>query len=393
MIQKTIREYYTLCALHNAAVCFHATTYVIFLQSKGLNLFEVNLVNVVFFTTLFICEIPTGAFADVFGRKASCITAYVIQSIGLIAYGFSDSFLGFALSEGILAIGATFMSGALSAWFVDKLHHHGYSGRLDHFFARSKQISNATGIIFAFIGAYLSEFSLALPWFCGGVFLIVSAIFASTMKEEYFTPQEISFKRGLLAMRETIVSSFKYGCENKNVRFVLVLVMVQILAVSAPNMQWQPLFIESLPNRTSLGFIWTGVSLTLIFGSWLAPKILNWIKDERKALALCQTCAGLGITFATTIFYLPSSLFFFLFQEVARGAFGPIKEAYLHDNIPSKERATIESFESLAHHAGGAIGLFLSGALAHGLGIRPTWIIAGLFMVIATSFIMRNGKK
>ena len=82
----------------------------------------------------------------------------------------------------------------------------------------------------------------------------------------------------------------------------------------------------------------------------------------------------------------------FFIHQLPRGMVSPIKDAYLNSNIDSKERATILSFESIAHHFGGAIGLLLSGLLARSAGIPFTWLVFGLFLVIGTTLIAKNGR-
>src|SRR3989344_4988983 len=114
--KETIRHYLLLKSVSAFSISFIAAVYVTFLISKGLNLFEVNLVNFVFFTTLFICEIPTGAVADVFGRKVSFVCSCFLYALGMFIYSASNSFWGFALAEMTAAIGNTFASGAFQAW-------------------------------------------------------------------------------------------------------------------------------------------------------------------------------------------------------------------------------------------------------------------------------------
>jgi MFS family permease len=77
---------------------------------------------------------------------------------------------------------------------------------------------------------------------------------------------------------------------------------------------------------------------------------------------------------------------------VTRGMFGPTKDAYLNEEIPSKERATLISFEGIAHHVGGVIGLTLSGLLAQQGGIPLSWAVSGIVMVGATLFVARKKR-
>jgi sugar phosphate permease len=90
---------------------------------------------------------------------------------------------------------------------------------------------------------------------------------------------------------------------------------------------------------------------------------------------------------------LPTALVFFLLHEVLRGVFGPIKDAYLHDNIPSEVRATVVSFESLAHHVGGAIGLMVTGFVAKQYGIPAAWLLSGIALAGGSLLVARNTRQ
>ncbi len=360
-------------------------TYVLFLLSKGLNLFEVNLVNLVFFTTLFLCEIPTGAFADIFGRKKSFVLSCFIFSIGMIIYAFSNTFWEFAFAEALSAIGATFASGAFSSWLVDSLKYHGYTGSTQLVFARGAQLRQGAGILAALIGAYLADINPSFPWIIGGVLFGITGVIAQTvMKEEYFVRSRFSLTNSVRQFREIVKASVVYGVSNKNIRFIMLLVLGLNFATMAPNMQWQPYFKEGFSNTTSLGLLWTGMALSMMLGAWLAPKLLARVTNERKALLYCHALTALCIVGTVSFGILPIAILMFFMHEIARGAFEPIKEAYLHENIPSSARATIISFESVIYHGGGAVGLLVSGALAEYGSIELAWTVSGLTLLLLT---------
>ncbi len=128
-------------------------------------------------------------------------------------------------------------------------------------------------------------------------------------------------------------------------------------------------------------------------GAGLARPMLRMVRDEKRALALVQAMVGIGIAGSVMVGIFPLAVSAFLFHEIARGMFKPLKDVYLHDNIPSKERATIVSFESIAHHGGGMIGLLASGLLAERAGIPITWSLSGLLLLTSTLLVMRNGSR
>lgn len=392
MVKQTIYIYLFFTVLFNMAISFIGATYVMFLLSHGLNLFEVGLVNAVFFTTLIICEIPTGIFADIFGRKVSYVLSYFLLSLSMFVYAGSGSFFWFAVAEAIGAIGGTFANGAFTAWLKDRLNHHGYDGPLKSVFAREAQIRLIAGGISALAGAYLAVIDLALPWIVGGVMFFIGGILAIVLiKEEYFKKEKFSFKGSFKMTKRGV----RQGFENKAVKFMLIMGLLQFFAVQAPNMQWQPYFLGFLEEKSSLGYIYLGISVFAVLGSFSSLWILKKMKDdESRFLTICQILIGLGIFFSVIPKIFAVSLSIFLFHEFARGLFLPVSKEYINKNIPSgtKERATILSMEGMSHHIGGAVGLVVSGLLANYLSIPITWMIFGAFLFFATSWIYLKQK-
>ncbi|MDA3847621.1 MAG: MFS transporter [Vallitaleaceae bacterium] len=78
--------------------------WMIYLVSKGLSLFEVGLIEGIFHVTSFLMETPTGAIADIFGRKTSRLVGVVFSILGGILMIISTSFAGFAISFIVTAL-------------------------------------------------------------------------------------------------------------------------------------------------------------------------------------------------------------------------------------------------------------------------------------------------
>jgi MFS family permease len=393
MIKRTIFLYLFFASLFRFAISFIAATYVVFLMSRGLNLFQIGVVNAVFYTTLLICEIPTGVFADIFGRKISYVLSYFLLSISMLVYSISNSFLGFIFAEALGAVGGTFANGAFKAWLKDRLTHYGYSGDLKTTFSKESQIAQIAGGISALLGALLGAKDLALPWVAGGLLFFVGGLLAMAfIKEEYFEKKKFSLGESVQFTKEAI----KKGFNNKVIYFVVVMTLTQILILQAPNMQWQPFFSKFLPEKSSLGYVYLGISASIIIGSFFSSRILKKMKNnEKKFLIASQILMGLGILFAGIPQIFFASLFIFLLHEFARGLYAPIKDDYINQSIPekTKERSILLSLESMSHHIGGVIGLVLSGLLAQYLSIPVTWFIFGGLLVVVTLWISKNGKK
>jgi len=393
MHNKTVKQYYLLSFLTSVGgMQIISAVYATFLMKNGLNLFEVNLVNAVFFTTLFICEIPTGVFADVFGRKSSYVVSAALLSLAMFVYGSSHGIFGFLCAEMIAAVGMTFRTGAFQAWLVDSLKHHGYDGTFNKIFGRASLYNQIGGGIGAIAGAYLSVRNPALPWFMGsaGMAMVTLLVFF-TMREEYFVRIPFSWKGGWISMRDTAVSSIRYGSQDKAVRFILVITFVQIYSVQALNMYWQPFFRNLQIKDEHLGFVFTGMMFFIGLGAFIASRI-NAEGKERKIILGSMVYVGVTVSLASISPTLSVAIAFFLIHESGRGFWTPMSDSYLHQRIPSHERATITSFCGMAPHIGGAIGLVISGAIAQLFGITVAWIVAGVVLTGGAYLVRRNGN-
>ncbi len=68
-----------------------------------------------YLVTVFLLEIPTGAFADRYGRRRSFIVSCWIRAFAYGLYARADSFADCLVAEMIDALGTTLASGALEA--------------------------------------------------------------------------------------------------------------------------------------------------------------------------------------------------------------------------------------------------------------------------------------
>ena len=393
MNSKIVKQYYLISFLASAGgMQIISAIYVTFLMNKGLNLFQVNLVNAIFFITLFICEIPTGAFADIFGRKSSFVMSAVLISLSMLVYGSSNTFTGFVCAEIIGAFGMTFRTGAFQAWLVDSLKHHGYKGAFNKIFGRASLYNQIGGGIGAIAGAYLAVKNPALPWFVGSIGMTIVAILAYfIMREEYFVSGTFSWKMGTKSMKDMAMSSIRYGSQNKAVRFILIITFVQVYAVQALNMYWQPFFRELGVRNEHLGFVFTGMMIFIALGAFIASK-MNAEGKERKVILVSMILVGATVILTSISSVLPIALILFFLHETGRGFWSPMADNYLHQRIPSHQRATIISVCSMAPHIGGALGLIISGLIAHLFGITVAWIVASVVLVVGAYLVRKNGN-
>lgn len=392
MPKRTIQLYLILTLMKNLGIALIAATYVIYLISLGFNLFQIGVINFFFFATLLVFEIPTGVFADVFGRKKSFIISCFLLSCSMFIYSISHTFSGFIFAEIIGAIGVTFSTGAFQAWLVDTLKYQNYTEPLRPVLIKEQQITHVAGIVGAITGAFLADvINISMLWAMSGILMMLTGILALVfMKETRHTNKILSFKKGFSLAGNIIKTSIHYGIQNNAVKFILLMGILQSFAIQAPNMQWQPLFISFFQNKMSLGIIFAGMSFCFIIGSTLSPRFIKLMQNEKRALVVSQIGIGFGIFTAVLLNWFPLVIIMFLLQQVARGIYFPTKDVYFNNNIPSNERATLLSFQSMSNNIGAMMGLLFSGFFAVSMSIRTTWMLSGGILIVMTLLFVKN---
>jgi MFS family permease len=107
------------------------------------------------------------------------------------------------------------------------------------------------------------------------------------------------------------------------------------------------------------------------------------------ALAI-QVIATIGVGLVDS-FWLAVPLY--LISMAALGVWSPVRHAYIHQIIPSEQRATVISFDSLVTSTGSAVSQFSLGRLAQTRSIAVGYVIGGITMAIALPFVYRLRKR
>src|ERR1051325_9048532 len=171
---RSERRYYLLSGSYNLAQFSIAPIYPLFLLGRGLDLFQMNAVLATYGITVVLFEVPTGALADVVGRRISFVVGCLVRTGAYALYTLARGFGDCLVAEFLDAIGSSLVSGALDAWMVDGARAEGDDRPLDRVFARSAVIARTLMIAGGLAAGYLAETSMLIPW------LVAAGLFAAT---------------------------------------------------------------------------------------------------------------------------------------------------------------------------------------------------------------------
>lgn len=393
MQTRTIdRNYLAINFLIDLTPAFLFATYQLFLLEKGLDLLQINLINVFFMAGNLLMEMPTGAVADLFGRKRSVQLGALALSASFLAYFFAPSFWFFVLAELIGALGATLISGALEAWFVDARKKHSDNSDLDEVFSRQGQRKQVAIMIGSVIGAQFGARSLSYPWLVSAMCGLVAFIAASLLMQETWvvkirSPRHWSLRPIIMVIKVSV----EYGLKHQGVMRLVALSFVFSCATMGFNMQWPSVFKGFGMSVDGLGLVMAAISASAWLGARMIPRLKRSFDSELSALVLSQILTAASMLVASLMLGGLTTFMFFMAHEVGRGIFRPLKQDLLNRMIShDRHRATILSFESMLGNAGAVCGLLLTGWLAKQYSISISWLVSAIVLTAGFAAIFRR---
>jgi len=402
MSARIIRTYYTITALFNFAMSLIWGIDTLFKMGAGLDIQQVLLTNAAFTLGSMVFEIPTGVVADTLGRRVSfllCLATLFVTTLLYVAIAWRGwGFWAFVWVSVFLGLGYTFYTGAVDAWLVDALQATGYSEPLEPVFARAQMFFGAGMLVGTIGGGLLGQIRLDIPYLIRAAIVIPLFVLAwRGMPELGFTPRALELRRVPAEMRRVFIEGLSYGLKHPVVRPVMLASLVGMSFMIFGFYSWQRYFLDLLGRNLVWvdGVISSLVGLSLIAGNALVGPLSRFVRT-RTGLLMLSVAVQAALVVACgllTNFYVVVALY--LLYGVAIGLAMPVKQAYLNAHIPSAQRATILSLDSMFGNTGGVIGQSVWGAVARVRSIGVAWAYSGLTLLLGIPlyWIARKSDK
>jgi MFS family permease len=392
---RSIQRTYLLLMLGNtlaASLIWGINT--IFLLDAGLSNLEAFAANAFFTGGMVIFEVPTGIVADTIGRRTSYLLGTLTLSgaslLYVLLWQIEAPFWEWAAVSLLLGLGFTFFSGAVEAWLVDALTTTGYQGRLETVFGRGQIVTGAGMLGGSVAGGFIAQqVSLGAPFVLRGAILIVMFVVAFRLMHDVgFTPEKGG--RPLSEMRKIAANSVDYGWRVPAVKWLMVEALftggVGIYAFYA----LQPYLLELYGDPTAYeiaGLAAAIVAGAQILGGAAAPRIRALFHRRTSALLIT---AGLSVVTLALIGAIQSFWVVIGLTTVWGLLFAatmPIRQTYINGMIPSRQRATILSFDSMMASTGGVWAQPVLGRVADSSGYAASYLVSAGIAVFALPFI------
>lgn len=387
--------YYVLVLGNTLAASFIWGINTLFLLDAGLTNLEAFSANAFYTIGVLLFEIPTGAVADTMGRRWSYIlgslTLAVTTGLYWLMWVWQAPFWGWALASLLLGLGFTFFTGAIDAWLVDALGAVGYTGSLERVFGRSVAVGGGAMLVGSVIGGVVAQVTdLGVPFLLrAGVLVVMVVVAALLMRDIGFTPD-----RGagpVRAVRTVLRASITHGLGNPPVRWLMLASPFTAGVGFYAFYALQPYLLELWgdPEAYSVaGLAAALLSGSAMLGGFLAPVVRRRFR-KRTSTILLATVTGVAVLLGLG---LVQSFWVAVVLVAVWGVMSsiddPVHRAYLNDMIPSKQRATVLSFDSLLGSSGSAIAQPVLGRSADIGGYGVSLVLSGAISALAIPFVL-----
>src|SRR6266516_181565 len=397
---RAVQRTYLLLLLGNtlaASLIWGINT--IFLLDAGLSNLEAFAANAFFTAGMVLFEVPTGIVADTRGRRTSYLLGTVTLSGSTLLYVLlwqtGAPFWQWAVVSILLGLGFTFFSGAVDAWLVDALTETGFTGAMESVFGRGQVITGAAMLGGSVAGGFIAQQpNLGVPFVLRGLILIVMFVVAFRLMHDIgFTPEKGG--RPLAEMRKVASASIDYGWRVPAVKWLMVEAAftggVGIYGFYA----LQPYLLQLYgdPHAYQIaGLVAAIVAGAQILGGVAAPRISRRFRRRTSALIATAVLSvvTLGLIGIVESFWAVIGLI--VVWGLLFAASMPIRQTYLNGLIPSQQRATVLSFDSLMSSGGGVWAQPVLGRAADAWGYPPSYLLGAGISALALPFLVLSRR-
>ncbi len=371
----------------------------IFLLDAGLSNLEAFAANAFFTVGMVLFEVPTGVVADTAGRRISYLLGTVTLAASTLLYvllwRIRAPFWQWAVVSILIGLGFTFFSGAVEAWLVDALKATGFTGELEAVFGRGQVVSGAATLGGSVVGGLIAQqTNLGVPFVLRGVILVAMFVVAFRLMHDVgFSPEEGGVRT---EVRKIASASIEYGLRVPAVSWLMIESLftggVGIYAFYA----LQPYLLQLYGDRRA--YVIAGLAAAIVAGAEIvggvaAPRIRRRFR-RRTSLLIAAATVGvvvLGLMGILQNFWVVIGLV--AIWSLIFAASMPIRQTYINGMIPSRQRATILSFDSLMGSAGGVWAQPVLGRVADLWGYGPSYVAGAAISAIALPALVLSRRQ
>ena len=378
---------------------------VYLVREVGLDPLQLILIGTVMEAAVFIFEIPTGVFADTYGRKLSIVVSILLQGVAWSLVGLVPHFVPILIAWALWGFGYTFMSGAYEAWITDEVG----SDEVGPVFVRGQRLSYAGALVGLGLGVGVAAYDLSLSVVLAGALTVAVGLLALVaMPETGYRRRQPGEERPKVG---ELVATAREGARFARRTPLILLLLATTFFAGAASEAFDRLreahFIRDvgLPQLGSLDpVVWFGIFgvASMVVGLVGSTVLLRHFEQAtRGGMARLLFVLTAVLAAGWMVFALAGNLALavgaLLVAGLARSLVGPLYMTWLNQQITdSSVRATVISISGQADAIGQTAGGPGLGVIGNVFGIRAALVAAAFVLTPALALYgraMRHGGK
>ena len=312
---------------------------VLFWKNNGLSMFQVMILQSLFSVAVIVLEIPSGYFADLYGRRKTLILASVFAATGIATYSIGKGFWIFLLGEFLWAVGVSLTSGADSAIFYDTLLELGKEGSYKQRWGKASSLNMVSAAGAAILGGFIAEYSLRWTLFAQVPFMAAMIPVAYSLKEPGHH-RELGERE-----TETVKAVMTDVWKNNKLRYLVLYGAFIYAGLQVAFWMYQPYFELTGLQIAAFGWAYAGFNVVSAASSKYGYRIEDKL-GQKISLLIMPLLLASSLLLMSNIIAVFSFVLIFI-QQFVRGFQKPVISDYINQIISSENRSTILSTKSL----------------------------------------------
>ena len=315
-------------------------------EERGLTLGQVTLIDVPFWMSIILLQIPAAAIADRWGRKPTLFAAATAFAAAVTFFGLATTFWLILCSYLIWGVAFALLSGTESAFIYDSLKAMGRESEYPRIYGRGWAMATVGGLAGTLLGAPIADAtSLPFPIIASGGLAAFAAVAAFTFREPLIRDHETPHP----SYGQIIHDAFAIVRQKPAVRYGIMYFGLITVGSIGTIFFFQKFLVEHNVDLWELGIWQTPMRLAAVGGALVAHRLIT-SQGERR------TFYGMAIMLVASYALLAS--WDSVYAQIAFPVMNamvvlsqPTVTNLLNRLVESEQRATVISLTNLTRSA------------------------------------------
>lgn len=344
----------------------------------------VGLAEAVMISTRLIAEIPTGAIADLIGKKKTLFLAFATSALGNLLMGLAPNYLLLLISIFVGQLASSFYSGTHEAMLYDSLKEEGKENLFSKVVANNRSITLIAHAVAGIIGGYFYVVNPSLPFYAMALLCFLGVFLVFFLREPAIDTYKFNFENFVRQTKQGFHQLFSAGLKP----YLTILLGVGFFIVIMYEIMDDSLAVGYGFQPTQLAYLWATVSILAAIISQSTPQLMNLL-SPKKGILLLSFGMGLLLLLSPVKGLLLGGLLL-TGRIMLQVIFKNFSVVIVNQNIQSKFRATAISSMVMITNIPYVFIAFFIGDSIDKIGAQQVAVWMGIGMLLVSTAYVIN---